>query len=98
MRAAHPDWVAASADGQPIRHWANAELWVTCALGPYNFEFMDQVHREIVTKYKVDGIFTNRWAPQAECSCTHCRENFKTATGLDRPILRRASSRTVRPI
>ena len=85
VRAAHPDWIAASADGQPIRHWANAELWVTCALGPYNFEFMDQVHREIVTKYKVDGIFTNRWAPQAECSCIHCRQNFKTATGLDLP-------------
>ena len=85
VRAAHPDWIAASADGQPIRHWANAELWVTCALGPYNFEFMDQVHREIVTKYKVDGIFTNRWAPQAECSCIHCRQNFKAATGLDLP-------------
>ena len=25
---------------------------MTCALGPYNFEFMDQVHREIVTKYQ----------------------------------------------
>ena len=33
---------------EPRRHWANPDLWVTCALGPYNFEFMDQVHREIV--------------------------------------------------
>ena len=32
------------------RHWANPDLWVTCALGPYNFEFMDQVQREIVTQ------------------------------------------------
>ena len=53
--------------------------------GPYNFEFMDQVHREIVTKYKVDGIFTNRWAPQAECHCVHCQRNFKAATGLELP-------------
>ena len=85
VRVAHPDWIAAAADGAPIRHWANPELWVTCALGPYNFEFMDQVHREIVTKYRVDGIFTNRWAPQAECHCVHCRRNFKAATGLDLP-------------
>ena len=42
VRAAHPDWIAVKADGQPYRHWANPELWVTCALGPYNFEFMDQ--------------------------------------------------------
>ena len=39
---AHPDWISVAADGQPRRHWANPELWVTCALGPYNFEFMDQ--------------------------------------------------------
>ena len=33
---------------QPRRHWASPELWVTCALGPYNFEFMTEVKREIV--------------------------------------------------
>jgi len=86
VRAAHPDWIAIAADGQPRRHWANRDLWVTCALGPYNFDFMDQVHREIVTKYKVDGIFSNRWAPQGgDCYCVHCRENFKQATGLELP-------------
>ena len=86
VRTAHPDWIAIARDGQPRRHWANPELWVTCALGPYNFEFMDQVHREIVTKYKVDGIFANRWAPQGgECYCVHCQKNFKDATGMDLP-------------
>lgn len=86
VRAAHPDWISVDADGQPRRHWADPELWVTCALGPYNFEFMDAVHREIVTKYRVDGIFTNRWAPQGGvCYCVHCRTNFKAATGGDLP-------------
>jgi hypothetical protein len=85
VRLAHPDWIAARPDGQPHRHWANADLWVTCALGPYNFDFMDQVHREIVTKYRVDGIFTNRWAPQSECHCVHCQENYRAATGLELP-------------
>jgi hypothetical protein len=86
VRAAHPDWLSSTGDGQPRRHWANPELWVTCALGPYNFELMDQVHREIVTKYKVDGIFSNRWAPQGgDCYCVHCQKNFKDATGMDLP-------------
>jgi hypothetical protein len=89
VRAAHPDWIAADRDGQPIRHWANPDLWVTCALGPYNFDFMTMVHREIVTMYGVDGIFVNRWNSQRQCYCVHCRENFKAATGLD---LRRLTS------
>ena len=86
VHAAHPDWIARNANGELRRHWANPELWVTCALGPYNFEFMDQVHREIVEKYKVDGIFSNRWAPQGgDCYCANCQTNFKDATGLDLP-------------
>ena len=86
VRAAHPDWIAVNADGSPRRHWANKDLWVTCALGPYNFVFMDAVHREIVTKYRVDGIFANRWAPQGgECFCEHCTRNFAAATGHDLP-------------
>lgn len=86
VRAAHPDWIAVTRDGEPRRHWANPELWVTCALGPYNFEFMDQVHREIVSRYRVDGIFANRWTPQGgDCYCVHCHRNFKAATGRELP-------------
>jgi Hypothetical glycosyl hydrolase 6/Beta-galactosidase trimerisation domain len=86
VKTAHPDWISVDADGQPRRHWANPELWITCALGAYNFDFMDQVHREIVSKYLVDGIFANRWAPQGgDCFCTHCQQNFMSATGRDLP-------------
>jgi hypothetical protein len=86
VRQAHPDWIAVQADGQPRRHWANPELWVTCALGPYNFEFMDRVNREIVEKYGVDGVFANRWAPQGgDCYCVHCQENFRRASGRELP-------------
>lgn len=86
VRQAHPDWIAVGEDGQPKRHWANGDLWITCALGPYNFEFMDQVHREIVETYKVDGIFSNRWKPQGgDCFCVHCTGNFRAATGHDLP-------------
>jgi len=82
---AHPDWIAVEADGQPRRHWASPEMWVTCALGPYNFEFMTEVKREIMSRYRVDGIFINRWDGSGQCFCEHCRKNFKDATGQDLP-------------
>jgi len=86
VRVAHPDWISMTAAGAPLRHWANRELWVSCALGPYNFDFMDQVIREIVTRYKLDGVFANRWAPQGgDCFCVHCQTNFKAATGMELP-------------
>src|SRR5215213_6173481 len=55
-QAAHPDWIHVTADGKPRRHWASPEMWVTCALGPYNFEFMTAVKREITERYRPDGI------------------------------------------
>ena len=84
-QAAHPDWIAVDANGKPRRHWASPEMWVTCGLGPYNFEFMTEVKREIMTRYRVDGIFINRWDGSGMCYCEHCRANFKAATGRDLP-------------
>jgi hypothetical protein len=84
-KAAHPDWIAVEANGNPRRHWSSPEMWVTCALGPYNFEFMTAVHKEIMTRYRPDGIFMNRWEGSGDCFCVHCRENFKAASGLDLP-------------
>jgi len=78
---AHPDWIAVTADGKKRRHWANPDLWVTCALGPYNFEFMTGVHKEIMQKYQPEGIFSNRWSGSGVCYCEHCTENFRTWSG-----------------
>jgi hypothetical protein len=88
VAAAHPDWIAVDAQGRPRRHWASPEMWVTCALGPYNFEFMTEVTREIVSMYKVDGIFANRWAGHGQCWCVHCRNNFRAFSGMDLPTSR----------
>jgi len=43
------------------------------------------VTREIVTMYKVDGIFSNRWAGSGMCYCEHCQKNFRDFSGLDLP-------------
>lgn len=85
VEAAHPDWIAVGADGMPRRHWASPEMWVTCGLGPYNFEFMTEVTREIVARYRVDGIFVNRWEGSGMCYCRHCQANFRAASGRDLP-------------
>lgn len=82
---AHPDWIMVDAAGKKVRHWSDRSLWVTCALGPYNFEYMTAVTEEIVTLYKVDGIFTNRWAGSGMCYCEHCQENFRNYAHLDLP-------------
>jgi hypothetical protein len=85
VQAAHPDWIAVDAKGTPRRHWASPEMWVTCGLGPYNFEFMTEVKREIMSRYRVDAIFINRWEGSGTCYCEHCRQGFQAASGLDLP-------------
>jgi hypothetical protein len=82
---AHPEWVAVDASGNRRRHWAAPHRWVTCALGPYNFEFMTGVTREIVLRYPVDGVFANRWQGHGVCYCASCREQFRKYCGLDLP-------------
>lgn len=81
----HPDWIAVDAAGKPRRHWASNDYWVACGLGPYNFEFMTAVVKEIIGNYDVDGIFSNRWSGSGMCYCDHCKKNFRAATGLDLP-------------
>lgn len=85
VKAARPDWIAVGADGLPRRHWASPEMWVTCGLGPYNFDFMTRVKREIMSRYRVDGIFINRWDGSGMCYCEHCRKHFNDATELNLP-------------
>ena len=74
-------------DGQPRRHWANPELWVTCALGPYNFEFMDRVHREIVDEVQASTASSRIAGRRRAATATACtaRRTSRRATGRDLP-------------
>jgi hypothetical protein len=82
---AHPGYIAVEANGNPRRHWADPSLWVTCALGAYNFSFMTDVTIEIMEMYKVDGVFSNRWAGSGMCYCKSCQGLFHDYSGRDLP-------------
>ncbi len=82
---AHPKWIAVDEEGRKRRHWESPELWVTCGLGPYNFEYITGVIKEVVSLYGVDGVFTNRWRGQGMCYCEHCRRDFGAAYGMELP-------------
>lgn len=82
---AHPDWIMVDAAGNKVRHWSDRDFWVTCALGPYNFQFMARVTEEIMTMYQVDGVFSNRWAGSGMCYCVHCQQNFRQFSGMELP-------------
>jgi beta-galactosidase GanA len=82
---AHPEWVAVDARGNKRRHWATPGRWVTCALGPYNFQFMTEVTKEIVRNYMVDGIFSNRWQGSGMCYCESCKQQFQKFCGMELP-------------
>ena len=83
---AHPEWIAVDKDGKPRRHWAFPDVWVTCAYGDYNNNFMPQVVKEITRDYDIDAIFANRWQGHGVCYCESCRTRFKGATGFDLPM------------
>ena len=91
---AHPDWIHVTADDKKRKHWANPELWVTCALGPYNFEFMTAVNKEIMERYQPDAIFSNRWSGHGICYCEHCIANFQKFSGMQLPRISTQSNST----
>jgi hypothetical protein len=79
MRQAHPEWMRVDESGNMVRHEVMPELYRTCNHGGYNREFLTEVIREIVTLYKVDGVFANRWANTSGfdlCYCDYCRRSF----------------------
>ncbi len=82
---AHPDWIAVDAHGNKRRHRDKPDMWITCGLGPYNFEFMTDVTREIVSLFPVGGVFSNRWTGSGMCYCEHCRRNFYDAYHMELP-------------
>lgn len=82
---AHPEWVAVTNEGQYRKHWSFPEVYVTCPLGDYGFDFMNKVHGELARKYDIDAIFCNRWPGSGVCYCESCRKNFYDFCGREIP-------------
>ncbi|MCD7060639.1 family 10 glycosylhydrolase [Pelagibacterium xiamenense] len=82
---AHPEWIAVDKDGNPRRHWAYPDVWVTCAYGDYNNVFMLDVVKEITRDYDIDAVFANRWQGHGICYCDSCRSRFGAETGHELP-------------
>ena len=85
--AAHPDWVARTAAGEPQRHPHDPSLFLSCPDGPVSFKWMPHVIREIVSTYPVDGIFGNRWSGGfvGICYCDISKAKFRAFSGFDLP-------------
>ena len=82
---AHPDWFAVDAAGKPHRA---GELFVACIHGPYYEEWIPDLLREIIDRYRPDGFTDNSWSGLGRgeiCYCEHCRRKFHERTGGDLP-------------
>ncbi len=84
--AAHPEWVATDAQGQPRRHWAYPSVWVANAYGTYSTEFMPLVVAEIAREYDIDAVFANRWQGHGVDYGEDSRRRFRDFSGFDLPL------------
>lgn len=85
VREAHPEWIAREETGELRQHWAFPEAYVTCAYGAYNWDFMTDVAREIVSEYDIDAVFANRWQGHGPGYTAEAQALFRAAAGRDLP-------------
>jgi len=84
--AAHPEWLARDAEGNPIPHASMPGLWWTDPFSTYHREFMTDVALEIVRDYDVDAVFANRWEGHGGVSYAEgTARQFHADTGLALP-------------
>jgi len=83
---AHPDWFVVNAEGVPLTLDGR---YFSCVNSGYYKEFVPQVLKEIIAKYRPDGFTDNSWtgvSRQTICHCGNCKRKFKTDTGFDLPV------------
>jgi len=81
----HPDWCAVDADGRAYRA---GDLYITCINSPYYREFLPDVFREIIGKYRPEGFTDNSYSGLERhqiCYCGYCAKSFRDQTGHDLP-------------
>ena len=87
----HPDWAYRDSNGEVLE---SSSYYSTCQNSVFQNQFMDSVLTEILTKYKVDGIYCNMSSfmivdynlrLHGPCHCEECKRKFKEMSGYDIP-------------
>ncbi len=88
----HPDWAYREGDGLEV---LDSNGYVsTCQSGGFQKDFMDAVIKEIIQRFKVDGIYCNMGGfmvvdynvkLHGPCQCDNCRAAFKAQFGMELP-------------
>ncbi|MBI2690209.1 MAG: beta-galactosidase trimerization domain-containing protein [Acidobacteria bacterium] len=72
-----PEWFERDGAGQPVRNEETSWVLHTCLFSNYHTEQVPAIMREVVSRYDVDGFFTNSWPPTGlpyRCRCEQCLE------------------------
>ncbi|MHC4558691.1 MAG: beta-galactosidase trimerization domain-containing protein [Planctomycetota bacterium] len=89
--ANHPEWLYVSEKGEYVNY--NGQVH-TCVMGGYQQDYMQEILKEALTAYQLDGVFFNMIGfPQVDysrnfhgiCQCENCKKSFKDFCGLDLP-------------
>jgi len=73
----HPDWFGENKQGEPLR---GRGRYMACVNGPYYKEFIPELLREIIERYRPDGFTDNSWTGVGRnyiCHCRNCRAKFQ---------------------
>ena len=77
FRQAHSDWFTVGRNGET----GNAP----CINSPYRSEFMPDVYREILTRYKPEGFMDNSGLGGGICYCRFCAKMYRDELGKSLP-------------
>jgi hypothetical protein len=79
----HPDWFRRTADGKIATRGGivsgpamSAEYGPTCQFTSYYTDFVPSLIEEVVSRYEIDGIYSNGWPGTnvPKCYCAACRK------------------------
>lgn len=89
--AAHPEWLYVGEQGEHVNY--NGQVH-TCVMGGYQQDYLLEILREALTRYRLDGVFFNMIGfPQVDysrnfhgiCQCENCKASFHDFCGLTLP-------------
>jgi hypothetical protein len=77
---AHPGWFAVDAAGKPFRA---GDQFITCINSPYYDDYIPDILREIIERYRPEGFTDNSWSGLGRasiCHCENCARKFRERT------------------